>query len=236
MGWNCIYVYIEGCISVPAGYTILITTILSTAVVIVVFINVRVFIALKRRVSRTGPPEKPQDDLPAPRRGEQRITTRQHQQIKSSLKRQVTVIIIAAVFVFFCLPICIEAAQQSFCLANKDCEIAERPFWGMLMALCNSVINPVIYALRIKKIREAAHRRARRLANAVRENLGWSSNDQVVNIQVVGDVRAAWPNTDNWTGHLSKWAVRRRAAENAGNTQSSNRLNVVSVASQIKGQ
>ncbi|CAH1256823.1 CNR2 [Branchiostoma lanceolatum] len=234
MGWNCLDIYTENCKSVPAGYLILITTILSMAVVIVVFVNVRIFIVLKRRVSRTRPPENPQDDLPAARRREQRIATRQHQQIKGSLKKQVTVIIIAAVFVVFCLPICIEAVQQSLCLTREDCEIEARPFWGMVMALCNSVINPVIYALRIKKIRDAARHRVRRFANAVREKLGWSSNDQVVNIEIVGDARAmeaAGPNTDNRTGQPSKWAVSRRAAENPRNTQGSSRPNVLSVTS-----
>ncbi|XP_078581939.1 adenosine receptor A2b-like [Branchiostoma floridae x Branchiostoma japonicum] len=190
MGWNCIDVDMntENCIGqVPVGYLILINIILFMAVVIVIFTNVRIFIVLKRRISRTRPmaTESPQDNLPAARRREQRLAARKFQHLLHSMKKQVTVVIIAAVFVISWLPLCIDMVRQFLCFAREDCEMEAKPKWGMLIGLCSSVINPVIYALRIEKIRDAMHRRARRLANAVREKFGWSSN-QVVNIQVVG--------------------------------------------------
>ncbi|XP_078684119.1 adenosine receptor A2b-like [Branchiostoma floridae x Branchiostoma belcheri] len=215
MGWNC-YSGTKTCLKIsvmPASYVILINTILLTAVVIVVFVNVRIFIELKQRFSRTRPPENPQDNLPAARRREQRVAARQYRQLQTVWKMQVTVVIIAAVFIIFWLPICIGSVRQLVCFASADCETKARPYWGFLIALCNSAINPVIYALRLKKIREAVHRRARRLATAVREKLGWSSN-RVVNIQIVGDTgtinAVAGPSTDNRTDQPPKWAVSRR--------------------------
>ncbi|KAI8514838.1 G-protein coupled receptor [Branchiostoma belcheri] len=215
MGWNCGSTDTESCLTfLPEGYPILINTILLTAVVIVVFVNVRIFIELKQRFSRLGPPENPRDDLPAARRREQRVAERQYEQLQMVWKMQVTVVIISAVFIIFWLPICIGSVRVLLCSASEDCEVEAKPFWGFLIALCNSAINPVIYALRIKKIREAAHRRARRLANAVREKLGRSSN-QVVNIQIIGGAgttnAVAGPSTDNRTDQLPKWAVSRRA-------------------------
>ncbi|CAH1265986.1 ADORA2B [Branchiostoma lanceolatum] len=234
MGWSCIDMNTENCMTYwPISYLILINTVLLMAVVIVVFINVRIFIVLKRRFSRTRPPENPQDDLPAARRREQRIAARQYQQLQHSLKMQATVGIVAGMFVIFWLPICLGIVRLYSCFAREDCEIQARPYWVLLIALCNSVINPVIYALRIKKIREAVHRRARRLANAVREKLGWSSN-QVVNIRTVGDARAmeaAGPSTDNRTVQPPNWAVNRRAADNPRNTQISSRKDALFVVS-----
>ncbi|XP_078689317.1 adenosine receptor A2b-like [Branchiostoma floridae x Branchiostoma belcheri] len=228
MGWNCIDMDTETCMTMlPVGYVILINTILFMTVVIVVLVNVRIFIELKQRFSRLGPPENPRDDLPADRRREQRVAARQYQQLQTVWKMQVTVVIIAAVFIIFWLPICIGGVRHLLCFAREDCEIEARPFWGLLIALCNSAINPVIYALRIKKIREAVHRRARRLATAVREKLGWSSN-QVVNIQIVGDpgrmdAAAAGSSTDSRTDQPPKWAVSRIAAENPRNALRSSR-------------
>ncbi|KAI8519709.1 G-protein coupled receptor [Branchiostoma belcheri] len=222
MGWNCDMKTGTCFRFLPVGYVILINTILSMAVVTVVFVNVRIFIELKQRFSRLGPPENPRDDLPAARRREQRVAARQYQQLQTAWKKQVTVLIIAAVFIIFWLPICIGGVRHLLCFAREGCKIEARPFWGFLIALCNSVINPVIYALRIKKIREAVHRRARRHANAVREKLGWTPN-QVVNIQIVGDAgrmnaaAAAGPSTDRRTDQPPKWAVSRRAAENPRN-------------------
>ncbi|XP_035677231.1 adenosine receptor A2b-like [Branchiostoma floridae] len=234
MGWNCISMSTVNCVTtVSVGYVILINIILLMAIVIVVFVNIRIFIELKRRFSRTNPPENPQDNLPAARRREQRIAARQYQQLQKCWKMQVTVVIIAVVFVVFWLPICIGAIRQFVCHAREDCEIEARPYWGLLIALCNSVINPVIYAFRIKKIREAVLHRARRLASAVREKLGWSSN-QVVNIQIVGDAAAMDApglSTDNRANQPAKWAVSRRAAENPQNAPSPNRLDVLFVAS-----
>ncbi|XP_019616113.1 PREDICTED: adenosine receptor A2b-like [Branchiostoma belcheri] len=163
MGWNCSNIKIETCLMiVPVSYLILTNAILLMSVVIVVFVNVRIFIELKRRFSRTRPPENSRDDL-------------------------------------------------------EDCEMKARPYWGFLIALFNSVVNPIIYALRIKKIREAVHHRARRLANSVRAKFGWSSNE-VVNIHqivAVGDARVmdavAGPSTDSRTDQPPKWAASRRA-------------------------
>ncbi|XP_035679173.1 adenosine receptor A2b-like [Branchiostoma floridae] len=234
MGWNCIEMKADNCMGqLPLAYMILINTILLIAVVMVVFTNVRIFIVLKRRISRTRPLETPQDNLPAARRREQRIAVRKYQQLLNSMKKQVTVIIIAAVFVTCMLPICIGFLRNILCFAREDCELEERPYWGLLIALCNSVINPVIYAFRIKKIRDAVHRRARRLANAMREKVGWSS-DQVVNIQVVGEARAmatAGSSTGNRTGQMPKWAVHRRAAQNPTTAQSSSSADVPFVPS-----
>ncbi|XP_078683978.1 adenosine receptor A2b-like [Branchiostoma floridae x Branchiostoma belcheri] len=213
MGWNCINMNTETCITtLPLSYLILFNSILLMTVVIVVFVNVRIFIELKQRFSRTKPPGNPQDNLPAARRREQRVAARQYRQLQNVWKMQVTVLIIAAVFIIFWLPICIGGVRQFVCFAREDCEIEAKPYWGLLVALCNSAINPVIYALRIKKIREAVNRRARRLANAVREKLGWSSN-RVVNIQIVGDPRAmdVGSSADNRTDQPLKWAVSRRA-------------------------
>ncbi|XP_078657102.1 melanocortin receptor 5-like [Branchiostoma floridae x Branchiostoma belcheri] len=191
-------------IFMPVSYAILINTILLTAVVIVVFVNVRIFIELKKRLSRVGPTGNPQDDLPA---REQRVAASPYQQIQNTWKMQVTVFILAAVFIIFWLPICIGSVRHLSCLAREGCEVEARPYWGFLIALCNSAINPVIYALRIKKIREAVHRRARRLANAVREKLGWSSN-YVVNIQFLAGAgkmdAVAGPSTDNRTDQPPK--------------------------------
>eukprot|EP00058_Branchiostoma_floridae_P006748 XP_002592236.1 hypothetical protein BRAFLDRAFT_70974 [Branchiostoma floridae] len=117
---------------------------------------------------------------------------------------------------------------------ENDCEVQARPYWGLPIALCNSVINPIIYALRIEKIRDAVQRRARRLANAVREKLGWTSNQVVNGHQTVGDAAARdgpGPSADNRTGQSAKWAVSRRLGETTRNTQNSNRLNVLFVAS-----
>ncbi|XP_019638457.1 PREDICTED: adenosine receptor A2b-like [Branchiostoma belcheri] len=235
MGWNCHNMNTESCINhLPVSYLILFNVILLMAVVVVVFVNARIFFELKQRFSRTKPPENPQDNLPAARRREQRVAARQYQQLKNSLKMQVTVIIIAAVFVVFWLPICIGGVRQLMCFARQDCEVKSKPNWGLLIALCNSVVNPVIYALRIKKIREAVHRRARRLASTVREKVGWSSN-QVVNIKIVGDARVvnavAGPSIDNRTDQPTKWAASRRLAENPRNELNSSRLNVPFVTS-----
>ncbi|XP_019641562.1 PREDICTED: adenosine receptor A2b-like [Branchiostoma belcheri] len=234
MGWNCIDMKSETCFTaLPVSYLILFNSILFMAVVIVVFVNVRIFIKLKQRFSRTKPLENPQDNLPAARRREQRVAARQYQQLQAVWKMQVTVVIIAAVFVIFWLPICIGSVEKLVCFAREDCEAEAKPYWGLLVALCNSAINPVIYALRIKKIREAVHRRARRLANAVREKLGWSSN-QVVNIQIVGNPQAmdagstvAGPSTDSRTDQ--QWAVSRRL--DPRNAPSSRRLDVLFEAS-----
>ncbi|XP_078579076.1 adenosine receptor A3-like [Branchiostoma floridae x Branchiostoma japonicum] len=230
MGWNCIDVDVntKNCIGqLPVGYLILTNIILFMAVVIVVFVNVRIFIELKRRISRTRPiaTESPQDNLPAAQRREQRLAARRFQQLLRNQKKQVTVVIIAAVFVISWLPLCIDMVRDFLCFAREDCEKEAKPYWGMLIALCNSVINPVIYALRIKKIREAVLRRARRLTNAVREKLGWSS-DQVVNIRVVGAAQAmgagaAGPSADNRTDQPATRVVYRKAAENPRNAQSS---------------
>ncbi|KAI8514177.1 G-protein coupled receptor [Branchiostoma belcheri] len=216
MGWNCNNMKTETCLKiVPVSYLILINVILLMSVIIVVFVNVRIFIELKRRFSRTRPPENSRDDLPAARRREQRVAARQYRQLRNTWKMQVTVVIIAAVFITFLLPICIGGIQHILCFAREDCEMKARPYWGFLIALCNSVVNPIIYALRIKKIREAVYRRARRLANSARAKLGWSSN-QVVNIQIVavGDVRVmdavAGPSTDSRTDQPPKWAASRR--------------------------
>ncbi|XP_078695276.1 adenosine receptor A2b-like [Branchiostoma floridae x Branchiostoma belcheri] len=218
MGWNCSNIKIETCLMiVPVSYLILTNAILLMSVVIVVFVNVRIFIELKRRFSRTRPPENSRDDLPAARRREQRVAARQYRQLRNTWKMQVTVVIIAAVFIIFLLPICIGGIQQFFCLAREDCEMKARSYWGFLIALCNSVVNPIIYALRIKQIREAVHHRARRLANSVRAKFGWSSNE-VVNIHqivAVGDARVmgavAGPSTDSRTDQPPKWAASRRA-------------------------
>ncbi|KAI8518152.1 G-protein coupled receptor [Branchiostoma belcheri] len=230
MGWNCLNTATEDCLVVfSVSYPVLINTILLAAVVIVVFVNVRICIELKRRLSRVGPPGNPQDNLPAAHRREQRVAARQYQQLRKTWRTQVTVVIIAAVFIIFWLPICIGGVRQFACMASEDCAVEARPYWGFLIALCNSAINPVIYALRIKKIREAVHRRARRLANAVREKLGWSSN-QVVNIQIVGGAAGkkdavAGPSRDNRTDQpAQKWAVSQKAAENPRNAPSSIRV------------
>ncbi|XP_035665836.1 adenosine receptor A2a-like [Branchiostoma floridae] len=223
MGWNCIDSGTESCIAyLPVSYVILIAIIFAMAVVIVIFANVRIFIVLKRLFSNAKTPENPEENLPMARRRE---LEEQYRQLQKSLKMQVTVAIVAAMFVIVWLPICIGSVQQVLCIAREDCEIEARPYWGMFIALCSSVINPVIYAFRIKKIREAVHHRARRLASAVREKLGWSSNQMVI-IQVVGDSRTMEPssNSDNPTDQPTKWAVSRRAAENPTNAQSSRRL------------
>ncbi|XP_035665957.1 sphingosine 1-phosphate receptor 2-like [Branchiostoma floridae] len=241
MGWNCIDMDTETCMAnMPVVYVILIKSILLMAVVTVVFGNVRIFITLMRRFSRDGPPENPQENVPAARRREQRIAARQYRQLQDSFKMQhicilqVTVVIVAAVFVILWLPICVGTVEQLVCFAREDCEVQARPYWGLPIALCNSVINPIIYALRIEKIRDAVQRRARRLANAVREKLGWTSNQVVNGHQTVGDAAARdgpGPSADNRTGQSAKWAVSRRLGETTRNTQNSNRLNVLFVAS-----
>eukprot|EP00058_Branchiostoma_floridae_P000889 XP_002586377.1 hypothetical protein BRAFLDRAFT_108661 [Branchiostoma floridae] len=189
MGWNCIEIETEHCLrNAPVNYLILINTILAVAVVTVVFVNVRIFIALKQRFSRAGPLEQPRENLPAARRREQRVAAREQRQLKLSLKTAVTVVMIAAMFIVIWLPICIGFIRGISCHADENCEAEARPYWGLLIAFCGSVVNPVIYAFRMKKIREALLRRGRRLTRGVRDSLGWWSSNRVVNIQIVGNV------------------------------------------------
>ncbi|KAI8480999.1 G-protein coupled receptor [Branchiostoma belcheri] len=230
MGWNCFTTNKETCIkNLPVSYLILFNTTLLMAVVIVVFVNIRIFIELKQRFSRLGPPENPPDNLNP--EGQQTAAI-QYQQLQQIWMMQVTVVIIAAVFIILTLPICFGVVQQFVCFAREDCEIEARPYWGLLIALCNSVVNPTIYALRSKK--------TRRLANTVREKLGCPST-QAVNVQIVnvGDAQAmdivAGRNTDNPTDQPPKWAVSRRAAENPRKAPSSSRLDVSFVASPRPG-
>ncbi|XP_078608708.1 cannabinoid receptor type 1A-like [Branchiostoma floridae x Branchiostoma japonicum] len=192
MGWNCIKIETEDCMTnAPVNYLILINAILAVAVVAVVFVNVRIFIALKQRLSRAGPLEESQENLPAARRREQRVAAREQRQLKLSLKTAVTstVVMIAAMFIVIWLPICIGFIRGISCHADENCETEARPYWGLLIAFCGSVVNSVIYAFRMKKIREALLRRGRRLTRGVRDRLGWWSSNRVVNIQIVGNVR-----------------------------------------------
>ncbi|KAI8514176.1 G-protein coupled receptor [Branchiostoma belcheri] len=126
------------------------------SLVIVVFVNVRIFIELKRRLSRTRPPENSRDDLPAARRREQRVAARQYRQLRNTWR--------------------------------EDCERKARPYWGFLIALCYSVVNLIIYALRIKKIREAIV----------------AVGDALVMGAVTG------PSTDSRTDPPPNWAASRR--------------------------
>eukprot|EP00058_Branchiostoma_floridae_P019406 XP_002604896.1 hypothetical protein BRAFLDRAFT_121640 [Branchiostoma floridae] len=113
MGWNCFNVTSENCTKyLPVAYLILLNTVLFVAVVLVVFVNARILITLKRRLSRTRPMEDPRDDVPAARRREQRVATRQHRQLNSSLKKSLTVVMIAVAFIITWLPICIEYGQS----------------------------------------------------------------------------------------------------------------------------
>ncbi|XP_066289195.1 cannabinoid receptor 1-like [Branchiostoma lanceolatum] len=173
MGWNCIDSETENCIrNAPVNYLVLINAILAVAVIVVVFVNVRIFIVLKQRFSRAVPLEQPQENLPAARRREQRVAAREQRQLKLSLKTAVTVVMIAAMFIIIWLPIYVGFVRGILCHANEECATEARPYWGLLIAFCGSVVNPVIYAFRIKTIREALVRRTRRITNAVRERLG----------------------------------------------------------------
>ncbi|CAH1270467.1 ADORA2B [Branchiostoma lanceolatum] len=173
MGWNCIDSETENCIrNAPVNYLVLINAILAVAVIVVVFVNVRIFIVLKQRFSRAVPLEQPQENLPAARRREQRVAAREQRQLKLSLKTAVTVVMIAAMLIIIWLPICVGFVRGILCHANEECATEARPYWGLLIAFCGSVVIPVIYAFRIKTIREALVRRTRRITNAVRERLG----------------------------------------------------------------
>ncbi|CAH1269614.1 ADORA2B [Branchiostoma lanceolatum] len=231
MGWNCFSMKSENCTKyLPVGYLILLNIILFMVVLLVVFVNARILIVMKRQFSRTGPMENPRDDLPTARRREQRVAVRQHRQLTSSWKRSLTVVMITVVFIIIWLPICIGTVQQISCIAREGCEIEARPYWGLLVALCGSVTNPIIYAFRLKKIRETVQRRVRRLANAVRERSGRSS-DHVVNINTIGSVRAmdaAGPSTD---GRSPGRAVRQTGVDSYRNAHNLNSLDVFFVAS-----
>ncbi|KAI8519982.1 G-protein coupled receptor [Branchiostoma belcheri] len=235
MGWNCFNMTSENCTKyVPLGYLILINTVLFTAVLFVVFVNARILLVLKKRLSRTSPLEAPRDDLPAARRREQRVAVRHRRQLNNSWKKSVTVVMIAVVFVIIWLPICIGGVRQISCIAREGCTLQAKPYWGMLIALCGSVTNPIIYAFRLEKIREVVRRRARRCANAVREKFGRSS-DHVTNIHIIGGARAtdaAGPSTRTDGRSAAARAGRQRAPtgdlRNARNLDS---LDVLFVAS-----
>ncbi|XP_078689226.1 lysophosphatidic acid receptor 1-B-like [Branchiostoma floridae x Branchiostoma belcheri] len=197
MGWNCIDNEKENCMrNSPDNYLILINIILIVAVVVVVFVNVRIFIVLKQRFSRMGLVQKPQESLPASRRREQRVTARERHQLRLKLKTAVTVVMIAALFIVVWLPICVGFVRGVTCHASDQCTTEPRPYWGLLIAFCGSVVNPFIYALRIKKIRQALLRRARRLANVVHERLWWTST-RVLDIQIVGNEQRIEHNAGN---------------------------------------
>ncbi|XP_078608931.1 adenosine receptor A2b-like [Branchiostoma floridae x Branchiostoma japonicum] len=231
MGWNCFNETSENCTKyLPVGYLVLLNTVLFLSVVFVVFVNARILIALKRRLSRTRPMEDPRDDLPAARRRDQRVAMRQHRQLNSSLKKSLTVVMIAVAFIITWLPICIGGVNQISCIVREDCEIAAKPYWGLLIALCGSVTNPIIYAFRLKKVRGVVKRGARRLSRAVREKFGWST-DHVMNINIVGSVRAmdaAGPSTDSRSPARTD---RQTTTDSSRNAHDPNALDVLFVAS-----
>ncbi|XP_078663361.1 melanocyte-stimulating hormone receptor-like [Branchiostoma floridae x Branchiostoma belcheri] len=146
LGWNCqdLAISAERCVGTLDGnYMILLTAIILLVMLIVVQTNVRIFLAIKRRLQPH----------------EQVCSNTDGQHISSAKKKVITLWIVVVIFFVCWMPFLIQIIRllNTFYMTTMKERLAAGGLqgWGVAIAFCYifALVNPVIYAFRLTELR-----------------------------------------------------------------------------------